>query len=187
VSVASAARRQPRFHAYCAIADPSSCATLPKLNARRPFVPNRFGPIWSVPMQDATARWFRSIASRTTGAARSTSHVVKITFAFCPSNRSAHALATSALLPCVSHVSSWIFRPRTPPFRFSAAISSFAAASAGLSNGAMLPELSYAQPITIGFFAWTWCVPAVAAIAPTNSATARSAAAANALLPRALI
>ena len=73
--------RQPRPHAYCAIAEPSSCATLPKLNASLPFAPKRFGPIWSVPMHGATASTPRLIASCTTGAAKSTSHVVKMMFA----------------------------------------------------------------------------------------------------------
>ena len=35
----------PCFHASSAIADPSSCATLPKLKASLPFAPKRFGPI----------------------------------------------------------------------------------------------------------------------------------------------
>ena len=34
VSVASDALLQPRFHAYSAIAEPSSCATLPNENAQ---------------------------------------------------------------------------------------------------------------------------------------------------------
>src|SRR5919197_834907 len=69
VSVASAAFRHPLLHAYCAIAEPSSCATLPKLNASLPLDPKRFGPIWSVPMHGATASTPRLIASCTTGAA----------------------------------------------------------------------------------------------------------------------
>src|SRR6185437_4657246 len=93
VSVARAAVFQPLLRAYWAMADPSSCATLPKLNARRPFGPNRFGPIWSVPIQGAIARTPRSIAALTTGAAKSTSQVVKRTLAFCPSRRRAHAFA----------------------------------------------------------------------------------------------
>src|SRR5437868_6365784 len=55
VSVASAADFQPFAQAYCAIADPSSWATLPNEKARLPFGPNRFGPIWSVPMHGAIA------------------------------------------------------------------------------------------------------------------------------------
>ena len=69
VSVAIAALRQPFFHANSAIAEPSSCATLPKLKASLPFAPKRFGPIWSVPMHGATARTPRLIVSCTTGAA----------------------------------------------------------------------------------------------------------------------
>ena len=45
VSVASAALRHPFAHAYWAIADPSSWATLPNVKASRPFGPKRFGPI----------------------------------------------------------------------------------------------------------------------------------------------
>ena len=104
MSVASAAVRQPLPHAYCAIAEPSSCATLPKLNASLPFAPKRFGPIWSVPMHGATASTPRLIASCTTGAAKSTSQVVKMTFAPPPSSFSAQAFAIAALLPCVSQV-----------------------------------------------------------------------------------
>src|SRR5262245_53257555 len=183
--VASAAVRQPLLHAYWAIADPSSCATLPKLKASLPFAPKRFGPIWSVPMQDATVKTPRSIAAWTTGAASSTSQVVKMTFAFCPSRRSAHALAMSALFPCVSQVRSRIGWPLTPPFALSWLIRNFAAARAGLSNGAMLPLLSYAQPITSCFLACAAPCPAVAATALPIRASASSAVAAIAHLPRA--
>ncbi len=69
MSVASAAVRQPFAHAYWAMAEPSSCAMLPKLKASLPFAPNRFGPIWSVPMHGATASTPRLIVSCTTGAA----------------------------------------------------------------------------------------------------------------------
>jgi hypothetical protein len=141
-SVASAAVRQPLLHAYCAIAEPSSWATFPKLKASLPFAPKRFGPIWSVPMQEATVRTPRLIAAWTTGAASSTSQVVKMTFAFCPSRRSAHAFATSALFCCVSQVRSRIGWPLTPPFALSWVTRSFAAARAGLSNGAIAPLLS---------------------------------------------
>src|SRR5512135_1871079 len=41
-------------------------------------------------------------------------------------------------------------RPLTPPFWLICATRIFAAASAGVSNGAMFPVLSYAQPIVIG-------------------------------------
>ena len=56
VSVASDAFRQPRFHAYSAIAEPSSCATFPYENASRPFGPNRFGP--EVMTREGTASIF---------------------------------------------------------------------------------------------------------------------------------
>ena len=115
VSVASAALRQPFAHAYSAIAEPSSWATLPNVNARRPFGPKRFGPIWSVPMHGATASTPRLIASWTTGAARSTSQVVKMMSAPWPRSFAAHAFAIAGLLPWVSHVMIFIGRPRTPP------------------------------------------------------------------------
>ena len=67
--VARPAVFHPLLHAYCAIAEPSSCATLPKLNASFPSVPKRFGPIWSVPMQVETTSLPRLIASCTTGVA----------------------------------------------------------------------------------------------------------------------
>ena len=134
------------------MAEPSSCATLPKLKASLPFDPNRFGPIWSVPMHGATARMPRLIASCTTGAARSTSHVVKMMFACWPISLSAHAFEIAALSPCVLHVTICSGRPPTPPFAFTCATRSFAAASAGPSNGAIGPDFepSYAQPMMIG-------------------------------------
>ena len=51
--MARLAVRQPFRYAYSAIAEPSSWATLPKLNASLPALPKRFGPIWSVPMHGA--------------------------------------------------------------------------------------------------------------------------------------
>src|SRR5215212_7308478 len=118
-------------------------------------------------MHDATASTPRLIASWTTGAARSTSHVVNTTSAPCPSSLAAHAFAIAALFPCVSHVLSWSLRPVTPPFAFNWLTRSFAAASAGLSNGAIAPLLSNAQPITIGVAAG----PVVRAAAVAASAT----------------
>src|SRR6266487_6197401 len=187
VSVASAADFQPLLHAYCAIAEPSSCATLPKLNARRPFEPNRFGPIWSVPIQGAIARTPRSIAALTTGAAKSTSQVVKRTLAFWPSRRRAHALAVAGAFSWVSHVRIWSFRPLTPPFAFTWATRSWAAASAGPSNGAIAPLPSNAQPMMIGAFACVARCPAVAASALPIRTSASSPAVADAHLPRALM
>ena len=101
-------------------------------------------------MHGATASTPRLIASWTTGAARSTSQVVKMTFAPPPSSLSAHAFAIAGLLPCVSHVRIWSWRPPTPPFALTSLTRSCAAASAGLSNGAIAPLLSNAQPMTIG-------------------------------------
>src|SRR6478736_5188815 len=175
VSVARAAVLQPRPHAYWAIAEPSSCATLPKLNASLPFAPKRFGPIWSVPMHGAIASTPRLIVSWTTGAAKSTSHVVKMTFAPPLSSLSAQAFATAGLLPCVSQVLICSWRPSTPPFAFQYATRSFAAARAGPSNGAIAPLLSNAQPIVIGDadFAFV-CAAAVAArTTPVNATTTR--------------
>ncbi len=51
------------------MAEPSSWATLPKLNASAPLEPKRFGPIWSVPMHGAIASTPRLMASCTTGVA----------------------------------------------------------------------------------------------------------------------
>ena len=81
-------------------------------------MPKRFGPIWSVPMQGATASTPRLIVSCTTGAAKSTSQVVNMTSAPCPSSFAAHAFATAGLLPCVSQVLIWSLRPAMPPSLF---------------------------------------------------------------------
>src|SRR5262249_13490147 len=186
-SVASAALRQPLFQAYCAIAEPSSCATLPNVKASRPFAPNRFGPIWSVPMQDATARWPLLIASCTTGAASSTSHVVKMICAPPPISCCAQDFAMSGVLPCVSQVRSSIFRLSTPPWLFQYAIRIFAAASAGLSNGAICPVLSCAQPMMIGGFAPAPPASPLAATAVPIAASAATPTSSKAHLPRPLM
>ena len=141
MSVASAASRQPRRHAYSAIAEPSSCATFPNENASRPLAPKRFGPIWSVPMHGATVSFPALIDSCTTGAARSTSQVVIITSAPWPSSLAAQAFAVAGLLPCVLQVMS---RMLTPAPLFTWRIRSRAVASAGPSKGAMAPVESYA-------------------------------------------
>src|ERR1700710_2811471 len=67
-----------------------------------------------------------------------------------PTSFAPHDLAASGLLPCVSQVTILSGRPLTPPLALIFATSTLAAASAGWSNGAMLPVLSSAQPITIG-------------------------------------
>src|SRR5438874_2000361 len=175
VSVASAALRQPFFHAKSAIAEPSSCATLPKLNARLPFAPNRFGPIWSVPMNGATASTPALIDAWTTGAAKSTSQVVKMMLAPWPRSFVAQAFAIAGLLPCVSQVRICSGRPLTPPLALTCATRSLAAASAGPSNGAIAPLLSKAQPITIGLPAGDAPpakTAAAAATTPNSAATA---------------
>ncbi len=117
MSVASAAVLQPLAQAYCAIAEPSSWATLPNENASWPFGPKRFGPIWSVPMHGATVSLPALIAFWTTGAAKSTSQVVKMTSAPWPISFAAHAFAIAGLLPCVSQVMILSGRPLTPPLR----------------------------------------------------------------------
>ena len=148
--VASAAVFQPLLQAYSAIAEPSSWATLPKLNASLPASPNRFGPIWSVPMHGATASVPWPIASCTTGVAKSTSQVTNMMSA--PPSRSdvAHAFAFAGSLFCVSQVLISRSRPSTPPSPLISSARIFAAASAGPSNGAIWPLESYAQPIVIG-------------------------------------
>src|SRR5881392_4236421 len=83
---------------------------------------------------------------------------------------SAHALAADASLPWVSQVLITILRPFTP-FLLTFLSSSFAAASAGPSNGAIAPVLSCAQPMTIGPLA-AECVRAAAAATKTSAAAA---------------
>jgi hypothetical protein len=72
-----------------------------------------------VPIQGATARTPLLIASCTAGAAKSTSHVVKRTFAPPASSLSAHAFEIAGLLFWVSQVLITKWRPPTPPFAFS--------------------------------------------------------------------
>ena len=90
------------------------------------------------------------IAFWTTGAAKSTSHVVKMMSTPWPSSFAAQADAIAGLLPCVSQVTIFSGRPLTPPRALTWPTRTFAAASAGLSNGAIAPFESNAQPITIG-------------------------------------
>src|SRR4051812_34222866 len=122
-------------------------------------------------MHGAIARTPLLIAACTTGVAKSTSQVVKMMFAPCPSRLTAHCLAVVALLFWVLQVLIWSFRPLTPPFLLIWAIRIFAAASAGVSNGFILPAPSNAQPITIGFFA----VVAAWPLDPTRAAVATAA------------
>src|ERR1700693_4319636 len=96
-------------------------------------------------------------------------------FAPPPSRLNAHDFAVAGSLFCVSHVLIWNF---VPPFALVWPMRIFAAASAGLSKGAIYPLLSYAQPMMIGFFAaapaaFPPAAPAIAAIVP---AATRSAA-----------
>src|SRR6188472_3047879 len=95
-----------------------------------------------------------------------------------PSRLTAHALAVVGLFPCVLQVLITRCRPpTTPPFALICLTRIFAAASAGLSNGAILPLESKAHPITIGFFASVAARPPVApAIAANATATPTSTA-----------
>ena len=119
------------------------------MNASRPLGPNRFGPIWSVPMQAATARTPRLIASCTTGAASCTSHVVKMMSAPPRSSLAAQAFAVVALLPCVSQVGLDLAAERTAALVDGLQVQ-LCRATADVSNAAIAPFVSYAQPITIG-------------------------------------
>src|SRR3970040_275313 len=107
VWVPSDALRQPFRQANSAIAEPSSWATFPNENARRPLAPKRFGPIWSVPMHAATVSFPLLIDSCTTGAARSTSHVVMMMSAPWLSSFAAQAFAIAGLLFWVLQVMSF--------------------------------------------------------------------------------
>ncbi len=92
----------------------------------------------------------------------------------------AHAFAIAGLLPCVLQVSSLTF---VPPALLMAAMWDLAVASAGPSNGAMLPTPSYAQPIVSVFACSDAAVPPPA----TATATTETAARATSALPRFLI
>src|SRR3954447_4632238 len=127
-------------------------------------------------MHGAIARTPLLIAACTTGVAKSTSQVVKMMFAPCPSSLTAHAFAVVALLFCVSQVLITSLRWLTPPFLLIWAIRIFAAASAGSSNGAIWPARSNAHPITIGFFADVAAWPADPTRAAAATATPRSVA-----------
>src|SRR5581483_3747769 len=158
------------------MAAPSSCATLPSENASLPFAaPNRFGPIWSVPMQgESVSRpLFRNV--RIAGVAKSTSHVTIPITAPLPIRLVAHEVETSGFEFCVSHVRIWSFRPSTPPRALIFFTSSWAAARAGLLNGDIWPLRSIAAPMMIGGPAAVRAdvVPASAA---TTAATATSTA-----------
>ncbi len=123
-------------------------------------------------MHGAIARMPRLIASCTTGVAKSTSQVVKITLAPLSSRLSAHDLALAGLLFWVSQV--MIFTC-TPPRALICLTRTLAAASAGLSKGAMLPLLSKAQPIVIAPFVAAAAVPVTETPTPSAATTARSA------------
>ncbi|HZT53575.1 MAG TPA: hypothetical protein VE995_04260 [Gaiellaceae bacterium] len=104
-----------------------------------PFLPKRFGPIWSVPMQGAIVSRSCFSATCTTGAARSTSQVVKMIFAPSATSLFAHVVETVRSSPCVLQVLITSLWPRTPPFLLIWATRICAAASAGVSKGCIGP------------------------------------------------
>ena len=139
-------------------------------------------------MQGAIVSFPRLIASWTTGVAKSTSQVTKMMCAPFPRRFLAHDFARAGLLLFVSQVSIRIGLPPTPPFALIWRTWMRAAASAGPSNGAIWPLLSYAQPITIGRLV----AAELSLLAPASAATAtavptRSAAATPHLVLRMLL
>src|SRR5947209_5273023 len=110
-----------------------------------------------------------------------------ITFAPSSSSRCAQDFAMSGLFPCVSQVLSSSFRFSTPPFAFHCPTRIFAAASAGLSNGAIVPVLSNAHPMTIGPFAPALPLLVVAATAVPIAASAATPTTTATHLPRPLM
>src|SRR5215210_3408324 len=129
----------------------------------------------------------RLIASWTTGVAKSTSQVTKMTCAPLARRFLAQVFARAGLLLFVSQVSIRSGRPLTPPFALIALMWMRAAASAGPSNGAMFPLLSNAHPMTIaGFVAADVLLLAPASAATATAVPRRSAAATPQLLLRIL-
>src|ERR671918_832760 len=106
----------------------------------------------------------RLMDSCTTGAARSTSQVVKMTSAPWLSSRAAQDLAVAGLFPCVSQV---LISRLTPGPRFTCRTRSLAVASAGPSNGAIAPLPSKAQPIVTVFACCGEAEPTATAAAET--------------------
>ena len=99
-----------------------------------------------------------------------------MTLAPLPISWSAHVLARAGAFPCVSHVMIFKGRPKTPPLALICFTRICAAASAGLSNGAICPVLSWAQPITIGdALREALTFAATARLASTASAAASTA------------
>ena len=86
-----------------------------------------------------------------------------------PIRSAAHAFDLAAFELCVSQVMIFSRRPFQPPLALIFEISMPAAASAGPSNGAMLPALSIGYPMMIGF-------PAADAELAATIATAQTAA-----------
>ena len=111
------------------------------------------------------------IAVCTTGAAKSTSHVVMTMSAPRLKSLVAQVFAIAGLLPCVLHVmrrSLMLFDLLTR------AMCVFAVARAGPSNGAIAPTPSYAQPMVTVFACSDAAVP------PPTTATAATATASRA-------
>ena len=138
VSVASEALFQPRFHAYSAIAEPSSWATLPNENASRPLAPKRFGPIWSVPMHAATVSLPALIAVWTTGAAEVDVARRHDDVGALARRASRHTPSRSP--PCCPGVLHVMSRSFVALVLFTASMRAFAVASAGPSNGGHRPD-----------------------------------------------
>src|SRR5262245_23653384 len=101
-----------------------------------------------------------------------------------PSRLAAHDFARAGLLLFVSQVRISSCAPPTPPALLIWATRMFAAASAGPSNGAMLPLLSNAQPMVIADgLALAFRAPPATSAAATSTRTAPAAANRFALIP----
>src|SRR3954469_21487523 len=101
-------------------------------------------------MHGATASMPLLMNVCTAGAANSTSQVTIPITAPLAIRLVAQAFDLAGLEFCVSQVISESGRPLTPPFELIFLIWSCAAASAGPSNGAMLPFRSVGYPMMIG-------------------------------------
>src|SRR6476659_7208949 len=93
-------------------------------------------------------------------------------------------LETSGFEFCVSQATILSFAPFTPPAALILATSSFAAVSAGLSNGAIWPLRSAAKPMTIGFLA---DLAPDAVVTPTMARTTATTSASPPTAPQLLL
>src|SRR6186713_848148 len=107
-----------------------------------------------------------------------------ITWAPCARSFVAHAFAIVGLLPCVLQVRSLTF---VPPALLIAAMWDFAVASAGPSNGAMLPTPSYAQPIVSVFACSDDAEPPPTTAAATTATATRASIALRSFFMSALL